>query len=47
MTAQSIMRLDPFTTRRNRQWGRILFAGVDLLSLSEKKLNAIRGNRIS
>ncbi|GLI34830.1 ABC transporter ATP-binding protein [Desulforhabdus amnigena] len=46
VTAQSIMRLIPSPPGEIVN-GRILFEGVDLLSLSEEEMNAIRGNRIS
>ncbi len=46
VTAQSIMRLIPSPPGEIVN-GRILFEGVDLLSLSDEEMNAIRGNRIS
>lgn len=46
VTAHSLMRLVPVPPGRYTA-GRILFDGRDLLTLSEKELEAIRGNQIS
>ncbi len=45
VTAMSIMRLIPSPPGRIEQ-GRILFRGEDLLTLDERAMRAIRGNRI-
>ncbi|MCU6708515.1 ABC transporter ATP-binding protein [Paenibacillus sp. J5C_2022] len=45
VTAQSIMRLNPSPPSRIKE-GSIIFDGIDLLSLSEKEMQKIRGNKI-
>src|SRR5690606_1644344 len=46
VTAHSILRLLP-SPQASHPEGRILYAGQNLLELPEKKLRAIRGNRIA
>jgi microcin C transport system ATP-binding protein len=46
VTAHSILRLLPYPLARHPT-GEIRYAGHDLLTLSEKRLRAIRGNRIA
>lgn len=46
VTAHSILRLLPYPTARHPS-GSIAYSGQDLLSLDEKKLRHIRGNRIA
>jgi len=46
VTAHSILRLLPYPLARHPS-GTIHYAGQDLLTLSEKKLQGIRGNRIA
>ncbi|MET0950340.1 MAG: ABC transporter ATP-binding protein [Pseudomonas sp.] len=46
VTAHSILRLLPYPLARHPS-GTIRYAGQDLLTLSEKKLRAIRGNKIA
>lgn len=45
MTSKSIMRLH--NEKRTRMSGQIIFEGQDLLKLSKRQMQAIRGNRIS
>jgi oligopeptide/dipeptide ABC transporter ATP-binding protein len=45
VTAQTIMRLLPSPPAR-LDGGRVMFEGIDLLSLSEKQMQKIRGDRI-
>jgi oligopeptide/dipeptide ABC transporter ATP-binding protein len=45
MTAMSIMQLLP--KRQSKIEGEILFDGKDLLNMSEKELNEVRGNKIA
>ncbi len=45
MTSKAVMGLLP--TKRSRVSGEILFQGEDLLKLPKKRLQALRGNRIS
>ena len=45
VTALSILRLVPFPGRVVS--GRVLFEGIDLLTLPENEMRAVRGNRIS
>ncbi len=45
MTSKSIMRLH--NEKRSRMSGQILFEGQDLLKISKRQMQAIRGNRIS
>src|SRR5690606_34201679 len=46
VTAHSILRLLPYSQARHPS-GRILYQGQDLLTLGEKQLRKVRGNRIS
>jgi oligopeptide/dipeptide ABC transporter ATP-binding protein len=46
VTAQTLMRLLPTPPARIES-GRILFAGEDLATASEKRLRALRGNRVA
>ena len=46
VTAHSILRLLPYPLARHPT-GSIVYAGEDLLTLPEKKLRHIRGNRIA
>lgn len=45
ITSKSLLRL--LDKKRSRVSGKIIFDGLDLLSLSEKEMRSIRGNRIS
>ncbi|MBO5520228.1 MAG: ABC transporter ATP-binding protein, partial [Eubacterium sp.] len=45
MTSKSILRLH--NEQRSRMSGQILFEGQDLLKISRRQMQAIRGNRIS
>ena len=45
MTSKSVMRLH--NEQRSRMSGEIIFRGEDILKLPKKKMQAIRGNRIS
>jgi len=46
VTAHSILRLLPYPEASHPGAGEIMFAGENLLKLSEKKMQAIRGGRI-
>ncbi|MDO6745805.1 ABC transporter ATP-binding protein [Gilvimarinus sp. 1_MG-2023] len=46
VSAQSILRLLPEHSAVYQQ-GRIVFSGVDLLSIRERKIQQVRGNRVS